>query len=521
MHVFTSRTHWITLLVALCLFIGFGAAVAFASSVSTGWVWSSTIGWISADNTNDPNADLALVDHDGDPTTDPVLEGYMWSDNMGWLRFTDWANCPENATGDCQPRIQQNPTNPAQYEVVGWARFCSAVDNPATGVVECDAGPAQANAGGWDGWVSLSCRNETSGTCADPSDPDEYGWIIDTSSGEVTASTFAWGGMNVGWIDGGGPGAGGGLMIGQVPSIDSFTVDGDDEIRLGSSISLEWTVQGSDSCTASDGWSGSLASTNGTHTQNVTPPQGNTTYTLTCTGNGFSVSESVTVLARPDIAITAFGPLGGWTPPAVGYGPGVYDDVELTVAFDTLGNLTDSASYEASFAGQTLSGTVDFTGGSHTFNPPLEFDNVPYGPQNAQIEIDLPAPGAIAEDLPTATPGIDEDVVGNSFTVSAVSVPVATPATLSIEVDEPLIRSEESTTISWNVDTFWDGTCEVTGNGVNESFSIVALTPVSGSVSTPNLTNETTYTITCTETTIGDSFSESVIVEIVPTVEER
>ena len=62
------------------------------------------------------------------------------------------------------------------------------------------------------------------------------------------------------------------------------------DIFLGDSTTLTWSSTGATSCTASGSWSGSR-STFGS--QSVTPPQGSPRYSLTCSGQGGSVTQNV------------------------------------------------------------------------------------------------------------------------------------------------------------------------------------------------------------------------------------
>jgi len=62
-------------------------------------------------------------------------------------------------------------------------------------------------------------------------------------------------------------------------------------ITQGNSSTISWTSINATSCTASNGWSGSKATSG---SQSVSPLTA-TTYTLTCTGNGGNTSQSVTV----------------------------------------------------------------------------------------------------------------------------------------------------------------------------------------------------------------------------------
>lgn len=70
-------------------------------------------------------------------------------------------------------------------------------------------------------------------------------------------------------------------------------------INLGQSSSLTWTSTNATSCTASGSWQG----TKTTSGVEAVSPQGNATYTIDCTGNGGTTSQSVTV------NVTSTGPL--------------------------------------------------------------------------------------------------------------------------------------------------------------------------------------------------------------------
>lgn len=65
------------------------------------------------------------------------------------------------------------------------------------------------------------------------------------------------------------------------------------KVQLGSSASLSWTATNAASCTASGAWSGTQA-TSGTSSQ-APAIAGVSTYTLTCSGDGGSATQSVTL----------------------------------------------------------------------------------------------------------------------------------------------------------------------------------------------------------------------------------
>ncbi len=67
-------------------------------------------------------------------------------------------------------------------------------------------------------------------------------------------------------------------------------------ISSGAATQLTWSSTGATQCTASGGWTGSKSATGGNTQVN---PSGNTTYSLTCTGPGGSVTRDVIVTACP------------------------------------------------------------------------------------------------------------------------------------------------------------------------------------------------------------------------------
>jgi hypothetical protein len=64
------------------------------------------------------------------------------------------------------------------------------------------------------------------------------------------------------------------------------------EINEGGSVSLSWSADNADGCTASGGWSGSLATSG---SQNVGPLSAGTTFSLSCSGPGGSALEMLSV----------------------------------------------------------------------------------------------------------------------------------------------------------------------------------------------------------------------------------
>lgn len=135
---------------------------AFSQSTNapiTGYAWSDTIGWIELNCTDTDACGESpfgfSVDADG------TVTGYAWSDSIGWVSAnpSDLAGCP---SAPCTATIGSNGT------LSGWLRALSG-------------GTDQS--GGWDGFISLGGPN--------------YG--VSVSGG--TFSGYAWGDMNLGWLD--------------------------------------------------------------------------------------------------------------------------------------------------------------------------------------------------------------------------------------------------------------------------------------------------------------------------------
>ena len=113
----------------------------------------------------------------------------------------------------------------------------------------------------------------------------------------------------VGCSEGGGGGATDSVLaitpINDVPEVtlivDSTTIDQNDDVLLG------WNAYNVDSCTASGGWSGTK---NVSGQQTINALTANSTFTITCTGDAESVSDSVNVTvvgapAAPTVGLSA------------------------------------------------------------------------------------------------------------------------------------------------------------------------------------------------------------------------
>ena len=260
-----------------------------------GWAWSSTIGWISMSCAN--QGSCATSDYGVSVDASGDLSGYGWSENVGWVSFEPTIGAPPSAAGNVNGRARLNTSTGA---LEGWARVCAATING-----DCSNPATSTNAGGWDGWISLQGSNVNSTYLIDLS-----GNTMPAPGAWASSGDFSWGSWIVGWL------SWAGVTASPEPSILSFTAT-PDEVPLGDQVTLAWEVQGMSSCTASNdngdsAWNGSVAASDGAHSQPVTPPSGVTTYTLQCSDGSDTFDFRRT--ARFDLtyvaALDCWGPAG-------------------------------------------------------------------------------------------------------------------------------------------------------------------------------------------------------------------
>ncbi len=188
------------------------------------------------------------------PTDGSLASGYAWSSAIGWVSFNqaDLSGCP---SGTCSARMESG-------SLKGWARIMSIVQ-------------AGANAGGWNGWISLSGTN--------------YGITYNDVSGAL--SGFAWS-NELGWIDFSG------AKITPPPTVSlsaspmTINVDNISTFPWSENIDLTWTVSGATSCsTTSDNgtWNNvSVDATDGSYTDSASVDSSMPTvkFTISCKGPG-------------------------------------------------------------------------------------------------------------------------------------------------------------------------------------------------------------------------------------------
>lgn len=150
----------------------------------SGWAWSSNIGWVSfnsADSGTGTNGvGTSPVSYKVQLESDGDLTGYAWSSNVGWIKFDpSLTGAPSGAT--------KASVNTSNNQVSGYVRAC-------TGTVNRDCASA-TRTDGWDGWISLSGTNHSSG------DASGNGGVTYVVSGNTaTLKGYSWGSDVVGWL---------------------------------------------------------------------------------------------------------------------------------------------------------------------------------------------------------------------------------------------------------------------------------------------------------------------------------
>lgn len=203
-------------------------------------------------------------------TTTGAISGWAWSDNVGWISFNETTGCPDSP---CSPTMDMT----SGYWS-GWAKATAGND------VSDD---------GWDGWISLSCKNHAFlGICTNP-----YRIQFSPITGEISSENrYAWGANILGWINFWD------VQLDVTQPVVTLTASPMDVIE-GDSTNLTWWSLNTVSCSATSSdslWMGSRPLSN--MVGEAVIPTGDiallgadglvhyyTKYTMTCTGTDASV----------------------------------------------------------------------------------------------------------------------------------------------------------------------------------------------------------------------------------------
>lgn len=301
------------------IFIFSASTSAFAAKKSDhvlqGYIWSNNIGWISLNCANRGSCSTSnysvVIDH-----KTGQLSGYGWSSNIGWVSFnaSDVSGCPNKNTynNSCTPTATLSSTSgsPPFPQIFGWAR-------------------ALSSNGSWDGWISLSCLNANN--CAS----NNYGVTLpNDGTNAITAngslSGYSWGSTVTGWLNFSGVTVVKGSSEITLKAVD----DNDDPItsvaNTNDTVKLVWestTSTAYDSCTGSGGdvnWNTSLnPPTSGPESLEVAVPKDPTIFKIECTTGSTVDTAEVTIdidyvwdlllKAVPEVILSGMDSVLSWT----------------------------------------------------------------------------------------------------------------------------------------------------------------------------------------------------------------
>ncbi len=144
------------------------------------------VGWISMNCSNDGPGACATSDYKVQINPDGSVTGYGWSPNVGWIKFGGLSAFPTSGNATVQQNVTAVGTvsDTTDFTLEGWARVCSATVGG-----DCSSMTTDPNAGGWDGWISMSGETEPS---ARPSN-GAYDILQFTSTGNnITLTGSGW-----------------------------------------------------------------------------------------------------------------------------------------------------------------------------------------------------------------------------------------------------------------------------------------------------------------------------------------
>lgn len=205
---FSIRRSLLVILLAVTIFLGMAITHPASAAVTNmpsgvidlnGYMWSSTIGWISLNcKTGGLGGSDVCDDSDYKVTISSIgnLSGFAWSSNIGWIRFGGLNATTFPTTGGVaavNAQVAGNYSTDATLTLAfdGWARACAGI-TPNTET--CPSIGTNSKAGGWDGWIALRGTNfqlrfQSDGTM-----------FVDNEAGTTNKDGFFWGSTNVGWI---------------------------------------------------------------------------------------------------------------------------------------------------------------------------------------------------------------------------------------------------------------------------------------------------------------------------------
>ena len=181
------------LTVSMLFFANFAQAQNPPTNIPTagveldGYAWSDTIGWISMNcKTGSVSGEdiCGTSNYNVKLNNDGTVVGFAWSSNIGWIKFGGLSGWPIGG-GTYAENSYTYGSFIATLIYKGWARACA-------GTISGDCSSMNSRTDGWDGWISL--KGLASDVGATPYDVR----LNDATGG--TSNSYAWGGSVVGYV---------------------------------------------------------------------------------------------------------------------------------------------------------------------------------------------------------------------------------------------------------------------------------------------------------------------------------
>jgi len=143
-----------------------------------GYIWSDNIGWISMSNKGN-----SAIPYQVTKNSSGALIGWAWSDSVGWVRFDPAFVGPTSYTGTEKYGVKVTGSGP--YQIKGWARACA-------GTLDGKCGTTADHPDGWDGWIRFGNDSFLTNSGVQ---------VVDGANTKIKYRGYSWGDMVQGWVN--------------------------------------------------------------------------------------------------------------------------------------------------------------------------------------------------------------------------------------------------------------------------------------------------------------------------------
>jgi hypothetical protein len=126
---------------------------------------------------------------------------------------------------------------------------------------------------------------------------------------------------------------------------------------------------------------------------------------------------------------------------------------------------------------------------------------------------------ALVNMTPQTNASIGETEFSNNTSANRTIVFATTPPTLVLTTDRNTVRSGQTVTLTYNIESPRPFTCELRGNGAPTVIRHEG-GDTTGSIQTAPITSTQTFTLSCVSDMGGDPTETSVRVEVIPFIDE-